>query len=347
MTQKVAMITGITGQDGGYLAKFLLEKGYRVIGLYRRGATDTFSKLKEHGIFEQVELEDFELLEFSNICRLLKKYEPDEFYNLAAQSFVAASWAEPIYTAQADGMGPLYILEAIREFSPKTKFYQASTSEMFGKVQEIPQKETTPLYPRSPYGCAKVMAHWMTTNYRESFNIFACSGILFNHESPMRGKEFVTRKITDHFARLSLGLTTEHLELGNLNAKRDWGFAGDYVEGMWMMLQHETPDTYVLATGETHLIRDFVALSGKYAGFDIEWQGEGVNEVGIDKKTGKTVVKVNPKFFRPAEVELLIGDPSKAEKVLGWKRKVSYEGLCKMMVEADVERYKNYSLIHA
>jgi GDPmannose 4,6-dehydratase len=338
MTQKIAMITGITGQDGGYLAKFLLGKGYRVIGLYRRGATDTFSKLKEHGIFEQIELEDFELLEFSNICRLIRKYQPDEFYNLAAQSFVAASWAEPIYTAQADGMGPLYILEAIREFSPKTKFYQASTSEMFGKVQEIPQKETTPLYPRSPYGCAKLMAHWMTTNYRESFGIFACSGILFNHESPMRGKEFVTRKITDHFARLSLGLTNEPLELGNLNAKRDWGFAGDYVEGMWMMLQHETPDTYVLATGETHPIRDFVQLSGKYAGFDIEWQGEGVDEIGIDRNTGKTVVKVNPKFFRPAEVELLIGNPAKAENVLGWKRKVSYEGLCKMMVEADLKR---------
>ena len=330
MTRKTAMISGITGQDGGYLAKFLLEKGYRVVGLYRRGATDTFSKLKEHGIFNQVILEDYELLEFSNVCRLLKRYQPDEFYNLAAQSFVAASWAEPIYTAQADGMGPLYILEAIREFSPKTKFYQASTSEMFGKVQEIPQKETTPLYPRSPYGCAKVMAHWMTINYRESFDIFACSGILFNHESPMRGKEFVTRKITDHFAQMTLGLTEKPLELGNLDAKRDWGFAGDYVEGMWLMLQHETPDTYVLATGETHPIRDFVTLAAKYAGYDLEWSGTGVDEVGIDKKTGKTICVVNPQFFRPAEVELLIGDPSKAERVLGWKRKVSYEGLCKM-----------------
>ncbi len=338
--QKIAMITGITGQDGGYLAKFLLEKEYKVIGLYRRGATDTFSKLKEHGIFEKIELVDFELLEFSNICRLLKKYQPDEFYNLAAQSFVAASWEEPIYTAQADGMGVLHILEAIREFSPKTKFYQASTSEMFGKVQEIPQKETTPLYPRSPYGCAKLFAHWITTNYRESFGIFACSGILFNHESPMRGKEFVTRKITDHFARLNLGLTDKPLELGNLNAKRDWGFAGDYVEGMWMMLQHNEPDTYVLSTGETHPIRDFATLAGKHAGFDIEWQGEGINEIGIDKKTGKTIVVVNPKFFRPAEVELLVGDPSKAEKVLGWKRKVTYENLCKMMVETDIHRYE-------
>lgn len=339
--QKIAMISGITGQDGGYLAKFLLEKNYRVIGLYRRGATDTFAKLKEHGIFEKIELVDFELLEFSNICRLLRKYQPDEFYNLAAQSFVAASWEEPIYTAQADGMGVVYILEAIREFSPKTKFYQASTSEMFGKVQEVPQKETTPLYPRSPYGVAKLMAHWMTTNYRESFGIFACSGILFNHESPMRGKEFVTRKITDYFARLSLGLTNEPLELGNLNAKRDWGFAGDYVEGMWLMLQQEKPDTYVLSTGETHPIRDFVEEAGKICGFDIEWHGVAVDEVGIDKKTGKILVKVNPKYFRPAEVELLIGDPSKAEKVLGWKRKVSYNDLCKMMVEADIKRYQS------
>lgn len=347
MTEKTAMITGITGQDGGYLAKFLLEKGYRVIGLYRRGATDTFSKLKEHGILDKIELLDFELLEFSNICRLLKNYQPDEFYNLAAQSFVKASWEEPIYTAQADGMGVVYILEAIREFSPKTKFYQASTSEMFGKVQEIPQKETTPLYPRSPYGCAKVMAHWMTVNYRESFNIFACSGILFNHESPMRGKEFVTRKITDHFARLHLGLTEEPLELGNLNAQRDWGFAGDYVEGMWLMLQQEKPDTYVLSTGETHPIRDFVEEAGRFAGFNIEWQGEGVDEVGIDTKTGRTIVKVNPKFFRPAEVELLIGDPSKAENILGWKRKVSYSELCQMMVEKDIERYREAKALAA
>ncbi len=338
---KVAMITGITGQDGGYLAKLLLEKGYKVVGLYRRGSTDTFAKLKEHGIFEKIELVDFELLEFSNICRLLKKYQPDEFYNLAAQSFVAVSWEEPIYTAQADAIGVAYILEAIREFSPNTRFYQASTSEMFGKVQEIPQKETTPFYPRSPYGCAKVYAHWLTTNYRESFNIFACSGILFNHESPMRGKEFVTRKITNHFAQYKLGLTNTPLELGNLDAKRDWGFAGDYVEAMWLMLQQEKPDTYVVSTGEAHPIRDFVQLAGKYAGMDICWEGIGVDEIGIDNNTGKTVVKVNPKFFRPAEVEYLIGNPQKAEQVLGWKRKVSYEGLCKMMVERDIERYQN------
>lgn len=226
------MISGITGQDGGYLAKFLLEKDYKVYGLYRRGATDTFSKLKEHGIYDKIELLDFDLLELSNICRLMRTYQPDEFYNLAAQSFVSASWEEPIYTAQADGMGTLYILEAIREFSPKTKFYQASTSEMFGKVQEVPQTELTPFYPRSPYGIAKLMAHWACVNYRESFDIFACSGILFNHESPMRGREFVTRKINTHFVDFSLKITKKPLELGNLNAKRDWGFAGDYVEMM-------------------------------------------------------------------------------------------------------------------
>ena len=335
------MITGITGQDGGYLAKFLLDKGYRVIGLYRRGATDTFSKLKEHGILDKIELEDFELLEFSNICRLIKKYKPDEFYNLAAQSFVAASWQEPIYTAQADGMGVLYILEAIREFSPKTKFYQASTSEMFGKVQEIPQKETTPFYPRSPYGCAKLFAHWISVNYRESFGIFACCGILFNHESPMRGKEFVTRKITDHLAKLKLNLVQKPLELGNLNAKRDWGHALDYVEGMWLMLQQDKPDTYVLSTGETHPIRDFVQEAARACGFDIIWQGDGIDEIGIDRNTNKTIVKVNPKFFRPAEVELLVGDPSKAQEILGWKRKISYKELCRLMVEEDIKRYES------
>ena len=341
---KTAMISGITGQDGGYLAKFLLSKGYKVIGLYRRGATDTFEKLKEHGILDQIEMKDFDLLEFSNICRLLKNYQPDEFYNLAAQSFVAASWVEPIYTAQADGMGVLYILEAIREFSPKTRFYQASTSEMFGKIQEPVQTETTPFYPRSPYACAKLMAHWMVTNYRESFNVFACSGILFNHESPMRGKEFVTRKITTHFANMVTGKTDKPVELGNLNAKRDWGFAGDYVEGMWMMLQQEKSDCYVLATNETHSIREFVEEAGKTAGFDIEWQGEGINEIGIDKNTGKTVVKVNPEFYRPAEVEVLLGNPAKAEKILGWHRKVDFKGLAKMMMERDIERAKKGKL---
>jgi len=338
--KKIALISGITGQDGGYLAKLLLEKGYHVVGLYRRAATDTFEKLKEQGILEKIELRDFDLLELSNIIRLMKKYQPAEFYNLAAQSFVAASWEEPVYTAQADGMGVLYLLEAIREFSPKTKFYQASTSEMFGKVQETPQTENTPFYPRSPYGVAKLMAHWMTVNYRESFGLHASSGILFNHESPMRGKEFVTRKITDHFARLVTGQTDKPLELGNLNAKRDWGFAGDYVEAMWLMLQQKTSDTYVVSTGETHMIREFVQEAGRVCGFDIEWKGKDEKETGVDKKTGKTVVKVNPQFYRPAEVELLLGSPAKAEKVLGWKRKVDYKGLCKMMMEKDLERAK-------
>jgi GDPmannose 4,6-dehydratase len=338
MSQKIAMISGITGQDGGYLTKFLLEKEYKIYGLHRRGATDIFSSLKEHGIFDKIELLDFELLEFSNICRLLRKYQPDEFYNLAAQSFVAASWEEPIYTAQADGMGVLYILEAIREFSPKTRFYQASTSEMFGKVQEIPQTEKTPFYPRSPYGVSKLMAHWMCVNYRESFDIFAASGILFNHESPMRGKEFVTRKITLHFADMLIGKTDKPLELGNLDVKRDWGFAGDYVEMMWRMLQCDCPDTYVIATGESHTIRDFVEETGKVCGFDIEWHGENDTEVGVNVKTGKIIVKVNPKYYRPAEVELLLGNSEKARKQLDWHPKIGYKDLCHMMMQKDIER---------
>jgi len=338
--QKTAMVSGITGQDGGYLAKFLLEKGYRVLGLYRRGATDIFSKLREHGILERIELLDFDLLEFSNICRLLKRHQPDEFYNLAAQSFVAASWEEPIYTAQADGMGVLYILEAIREFSPKTRLYQASTSEMFGKAQETPQTERTPFYPRSPYGVSKLMAHWACVNYSESFDVFACSGILFNHESPMRGKEFVTRKITAHFARLYAGETEEPLELGNLNARRDWGYSGDYVEMMWKMLQRDKPDYYVIATGETHAIREFVEEAGGHCGFGLRWEGSGQTEAGIDRKTGRTIVRVNPKFYRPAEVDALIGNPEKARAALGWSVKVDFKSLCEMMMLADIERVK-------
>jgi GDPmannose 4,6-dehydratase len=338
--EKTAMISGITGQDGGYLAKNLLEKNYKIYGLFRRGATDTFSKLKEHGIIDKIELLDFDLLEFSNICRLIKKYKPNEFYNLAAQSFVAASWEEPIYTAQADGMGVIYILEAIREFSPRTKFYQASTSEMFGKAQETPQSETTSFYPRSPYAVAKLMAHWACVNYRESFNIFACSGILFNHESPMRGEEFVTRKITLHFAKLFLDITTEPVELGNLDSKRDWGFAGDYVEMMWKMLQHNKPDTYVIASGKSHSIREFVQETGKYCGFDIIWNGKNENETGIDKNTGKILVKVNKKFYRPAEVEILLGNSDKAKKILNWTATTRFKELCKMMVEKDIERLK-------
>jgi len=337
---KTAMISGITGQDGGYLAKLLLEKDYKVYGLYRRGATDTFSKLKEHAILERIEFLDFDLLEFSNICRLLRKYQPDEFYNLAAQSFVAASWEEPIYTAQADGMGVIYLLEAIREFSPKTKFYQASTSEMFGKVQEIPQSESTPFYPRSPYAVAKLMAHWACVNYRESFNVFTSSGILFNHESPMRGEEFVTRKITIHFAKLFHNLTDTPLELGNLDSKRDWGYAGDYVEMMYKMLQLNKPNTFVISTGVTHSIRDFVEETGRYCNFNIQWQGEKENEIGIDLNTGKTIVKVNKKYYRPAEVEVLCGNSEKAKKELGWVVKTGFKDICKMMIEKDIERLK-------
>lgn len=338
--KKIALISGITGQDGGYLAKFLLEKGYHVVGLFRRGATDTFSKLKEHGIFDKIELADFDLLELSNICRLMMKYQPDEFYNLAAQSFVGVSFEEPIYTMQADGMGVAYILEAIRQFSPKTRLYQASTSEMFGKVQEVPQKETTPFYPRSPYSVAKLMSHWLCINYRESFGVYATSGILFNHESPMRGKEFVTRKITAHFAEYVTGKTKNPLELGNLSAKRDWGYAGDYVQMMWLMLQQKKPDNFVISTGETHTIREFVEEAGKVCGFDIQWKGKDEKEIGVDRKTGKTLVKVNPKFFRPAEVELLIGDSSKARKELKWTPKVTFKALAKMMMEKDIERAK-------
>ena len=308
--------------------------------MHRRASTDNFSKLKEHNILDKIEIEDFELLEFSNICRVIKKYQPDELYNLAAQSYVGVSWEEPIYTVQACGMSVIHMLEAIREFSPHTRFYQASTSEMFGKVQAVPQNEKTPFYPRSPYGCAKLMAHSIVVNYRESFGMHASSGILFNHESPMRGKEFVTRKITYHLAQYYLGKTDKPLELGNLNAKRDWGFAGDYVEMMWLMLQQDNPDTYVIATGETHTIREFVEEATNILGYKIKWEGKEDNEVGIDEKSGKILVKVNPKFYRPAEVDLLLGDSSKAEKTLGWKRKVGYKELCKMMIEADIERIK-------
>jgi len=338
--QKTAVITGITGQDGGYLAKLLLDKGYKIVGAYRRGSTDTFAKLREHGIEDKIEFVEFDLLEFTNICRILNKYKPDEFYNLAAQSFVALSFEEPIYTAQADGIGVLYILEAIRQFSPETRFYQASTSEMFGLVQQVPQKETTPFYPRSPYGVAKLMAHWAAVNYRESFGLFTCSGILFNHESPMRGREFVTRKITSHFARLLAGQTNVPVELGNLNAQRDWGFAGDYVELMWKMLQAECSDTYVVATGEMHSIREFCVIAAQICGWDLEFSGKDEAEIGIDKNTGKTIVKVNPKFYRPAEVEQLLGDAAKAKNNLGWFPKTSFNELVAVMQIQDIERAK-------
>lgn len=334
---KTALITGITGQDGAYLARLLLEKGYTVHGGLRRIGVIGTGRLDELGVKDDVELHDFELLEDTNIHRVIEKTAPDEVYNLAAQSFVGVSFEQPLYTANADALGTLRILECIRSHHAKTRFYQASTSEMFGKVQQTPQTESTPFYPRSPYGVSKLFAHWATVNYRESYGLHACSGILFNHESPLRGCEFVTRKITLAFARIAAG-QQEHVELGNIDAQRDWGFAGDYVEGMWRMLQADQPDDFVLATGRTHTIRAFIEATGRAFEWDIVWSGEGVDEVGTDTKSGRVLVRINPKFYRPAEVEMLIGDPGKAENQLGWKRTVDFDALVGMMVEADRKR---------
>ena len=336
---KKAIITGITGQDGAYLAELLLEKGYTVYGTYRRTSSVNFWRIEELGIqsHPNLKLVEYDLTDLASNIRLLEKTKPDEFYNLAAQSFVAVSFDQPILTAQITGLGPVNVLEAIRIVNPKIRFYQASTSEMFGHVQEIPQSEKTPLYPRSPYGVAKVYAHWMTINYRESYDIFGTSGILFNHESPLRGLEFVTRKITDGIARIKLG-ESDHIELGNLDAKRDWGYAKDYVEGMWRMLQVDVPDVFVLATGRTERVRDFVEMTCKAVDIKIVWQGEGVDEIGIDSDTGKTIVSINPEFYRPCEVELLIGNPQKAKNDLGWQATTSLEELCAMMVKADLTR---------
>lgn len=339
MMTKRAIITGITGQDGAYLAQLLLEKGYEVYGTYRRISSVNFWRIEELGIAgnPKLHLVDYDLTDISAGIRLLQKAEPSEVYNLAAQSFVQVSFEQPVTTAEITGIGALNLLEAIRIVNPKIRFYQASSSEMFGKVQSIPQNEETPFYPRSPYGVAKLFAHWMTINYRESYNIFAASGILFNHESPLRGKEFVTRKITDAFAKISLGML-DVLELGNLDAKRDWGYAKEYVEGMRLMLQANEPDTFVLATNRTETVRDFVTMAGKAAGFELDWQGKAEEEVGIDKVSGKMLVRVNPKFYRPAEVELLIGNPEKAKRVLGWQPKTTLEELCELMVTEDIRR---------
>ena len=338
---KVAIITGVTGQDGAYLTELLLNKGYKVFGTYRRTSSVNFWRIEELGIQDNANLEliEYDLTDLGSSIRLLETTQATEVYNLAAQSFVGVSFDQPIATAQITGLGPVHLLEAIRIVNPKIRFYQASTSEMFGEVQEIPQKESTPFYPRSPYGVAKLYAHWMTINYRESYGIFGCSGILFNHESPLRGQEFVTRKITNSVAKISLG-QQDVLELGNMDAKRDWGFAKDYVEGMYLMLQADKPDTYVLATNRTETVRDFVTMSFKAVDIELDWQGSAENETATDKKTGKVVVKVNPKFYRPAEVDLLIGDPIKAKKDLGWVPKTTLEELCQMMVKADVRRNK-------
>lgn len=336
---KKALITGITGQDGAYLADLLLGKGYTVYGAYRRTSSVNFWRLEELGILKDpnLHLVEYDLTDLSAGIRLLQNTEASEVYNLAAQSFVAVSFDQPITTAQITGLGAVNLLEAIRIVNSEIRFYQASTSEMFGKVQTIPQDETTPFYPRSPYGAAKLYAHWMTINYRESYDIFGCSGILFNHESPLRGREFVTRKITDGMARIKLG-KLDILELGNMDAKRDWGFAKEYVEAMWRMLQADKPDTYVVATNRTETVRDFVAMAGSAAGFNLIWEGAAENEVAVEQKTGKIVVRVNPRFYRPAEVDLLIGNPKKAKSELGWEPKTSLEELCQMMVEADIRR---------
>lgn len=338
---KKAIITGISGQDGAYLAQFLLEKGYEVYGTYRRTASVNFWRIEELNIknHKNLHLVEYDLTDLSNSISMIQKIQPDEVYNLAAQSFVGVSFEQPITTTHITGLGCVHLLEAIKIVNPKIKFYQASTSEMFGKVQEVPQTEKTPFYPRSPYGVAKLYAHWMVINYRESYNIFACSGILFNHESPLRGQEFVTRKITDSVAKIKLG-KLDCLELGNMDAKRDWGFAKDYVEGMYLMLQAKNPDTYVLATNRTETVRDFVSLAFKAVDIEVEFIGSDENEIAVDKKTGKTLVKVNPKFYRPAEVDLLIGNAQKAKEVLGWEAKCTLEELCSMMIKEDLRRNK-------
>jgi GDPmannose 4,6-dehydratase len=330
---KNALITGITGQDGSYLAELLLDKGYSVYGIMRRKSVVDYGNV-EH-IKDKINFIYADMTDVISLINAMKISNADEVYNLAAQSFVATSWEQPIATADIDALGVTNMLEAIRTVKPTARFYQASTSEMFGLVQEIPQKETTPFYPRSPYGVAKLYGHWITKNYRESYNMFACSGILFNHESERRGKEFVTRKITDAVARIKLGVQ-EYLELGNMDSKRDWGHSQDYVRAMWLMLQQDKPDDYVIATNETRTVREFVEVAFKQVDITVEWQGAGVNEIGIDKATGKVIVRINPKYFRPAEVDILLGDPSKAEKQLGWKREVSFARLVERMVRNDM-----------
>lgn len=331
---KHALITGVTGQDGSYLAELLLEKGYEVYGIMRRKSVVDYGNV-EH-IKDKIHFIYADMTDIVSLINAMRVSQADEVYNLAAQSFVGTSWEQPVATADIDAIGVTNMLEAIRTVKPEAHFYQASTSEMFGKVQEMPQTEKTPFYPRSPYGVAKVYGHWITKNYRESYNMFACSGILFNHESERRGLEFVTRKITNAVARIKLGIQ-DHVELGSLDAKRDWGHSQDYVRAMWLMLQQETPDDYVIATNETRTVREFVETAFRHVGMEIEWHGEGVEEIGVDKTSGKTVVSVNPKFFRPAEVEVLLGNPAKAEAVLGWKRDISFQELVKRMVENDLK----------
>jgi len=339
---KTAIITGITGQDGAYLTQILLEKGYKVIGTYRRTSSVNFWRLNYVGITEahpNLELVEHDLTDQGNTIRLIQSVKPDEIYNLAAQSFVGVSFQQPQATAEITGIGVLNILEAVRIVDKSIRIYQASTSELYGQVQAIPQNEETPFYPRSPYAVAKLFAHWSIVNYRESYDMFASSGILFNHESPLRGREFVTRKITDKVARIKLGDTTP-LELGNIDAQRDWGYAKEYVEGMYKILQHDTPDTFVLATNQTHTVRQFVELAFKVVDIPVEWQGKEEEEKAYHAETGQLLMQVNPKFYRPTEVDLLIGDYSKAKKALNWEPKTQLAELCKMMVECDLEKVK-------
>jgi len=340
---KKALVTGITGQDGSYLTELLLEKGYIVHGIIRRASTFNTTRIDHlyrdpHINGTRLFLHYGDLSDGSNISRLLEKIQPDEIYHLGAQSHVRVSFDVPEYTANVTGLGTLRILDSIKEVGLKTKFYQASSSEMYGKVKEIPQKETTTFYPRSPYGCSKVFGYWITKNYRESYNLFACNGILFNHESPRRGETFVTRKITIGLAKIKLGLQ-QKLYLGNLDSKRDWGYAPDYVKAMWLMLQQKKPDDYVIATGETHSVREFIECALKVLDINLKWEGEGVNEKGIDKNNGKTMIEIDPKYFRPAEVDLLIGDYTKAKRELGWTPTITFNKLVKIMTESDLKLF--------
>lgn len=341
--RRKAIITGVSGQDGAYLTKLLLDKGYQVVGTYRRTSSVNFWRMNELGVTDHpsLELVEHDLTDAGSTLRLLERSQAGEVYNLAAQSFVGVSFDQPVTTAEVTGIGALNLLEGIRVVNPKMRYYQASTSEMFGKVQAVPQREDTPFYPRSPYGIAKLFAHWSTVNYRESYDIFATSGILFNHESPLRGREFVTRKITDAVAKIKLGKQSV-LELGNMDAKRDWGYASEYVEGMWRMLQADDPDTYVLATGRTETVRDFVTMAFAAACIQLEWSGRAERETAVDISTGRTLVRVSPRFYRPAEVDLLIGDPAKARNKLGWEPQTSLEQLCQMMVTADLARNERH-----
>ncbi len=339
MKSKIALISGVTGQDGSYLAELLLKKGYEVHGIVRRSSSFNTGRI-DHIINSSDENFTFhhgDITDVSNLNRILEKVNPDEIYNLAAQSHVKVSFDLPDYTAQVDALGTLRFLDAIRETNIKTKFYQASTSELYGKVQEVPQNENTPFYPRSPYAVSKLYGYWIIVNYREAYDIFACNGILFNHESPRRGKTFVTRKITIGAARIKVGLQ-DYLELGNLNAMRDWGYAPEYAEGMWKMLQMDKADDYVLATGEKHSVREFVDTVFKQLEIELYWEGEGINEVGIEKKTGKVRIKINKNYYRPTEVDLLIGDPKKANKILGWEAKTKFKELAQIMVKSDLEK---------